>query len=257
MADREKFQKKIDALKTHREKRVCPDHGEYEAFVLPGFGSEILVQRCPKCIEIEQQQIKTEARQHEIQQKLIGAGLQKRELDYSFDTFVAETDDQKKALAVCQQFANSEVIFQKGSCLALFGGLGVGKTGLLASIVRRMIERGLTVRYYVADELYRDIKLTYHHTSKLTERALMDQVCTFDVLLIDEIGLQGGKSNEILTFSAILDMRYRKQLPTVLSSNMSESEIGGFLGNRTWERLRDNGKALQLTGESKRGRRTA
>jgi DNA replication protein DnaC len=51
----------------------------------------------------------------------------------------------------------------------------------------------------------------------------------------------------------IIDKRYRDVKPTILISNLTKAELKGFLGERSFDRLREGGLWVDFLWESFRG----
>jgi DNA replication protein DnaC len=74
------------------------------------------------------------------------------------------------------------------------------------------------------------------------------------LLIIDEIGVQFGSPFETNLMFDILNERYEKLRPTLLLSNLTAPEIKAFLGERIYDRLReDGGQFVPFDWQSHRG----
>ena len=82
----------------------------------------------------------------------------------------------------------------------------------------------------------------------------MDRLSKVGLLIIDEIGIQFGSDTEKLLISEIIDNRYQNLLPTVLISNLDLAGIKSCIGERSYDRLReDGGKVVAFNWDSHRG----
>ena len=78
-----------------------------------------------------------------------------------------------------------------------------------------------------------------------------------DLLIIDEVGVQRGSDFEKETFFDVINERYENMRPTIILSNLTIEEIKVFLGERVFDRLRENGgKAFLLDWPSYRAEAT-
>lgn len=72
------------------------------------------------------------------------------------------------------------------------------------------------------------------------------------LLVIDEVGVQYGTEGEQTILFDVLDLRYRGMLPTILMTNQDLSGMKGFLGERTWDRVRETCRWVPFDWESYR-----
>jgi len=76
-----------------------------------------------------------------------------------------------------------------------------------------------------------------------------------DLLILDEVGIQAGTEFEKNILFDLLNARYERRKPTILISNLEIDEVREFLGERVFDRLReDGGEVIPFTWESHRGR---
>ena len=77
-----------------------------------------------------------------------------------------------------------------------------------------------------------------------------------ELLILDEVGVQFGSETEKLMLFDVLNERYEKRKPCVLLSNLAIDDVKAFLGERVFDRLReDGGEAVAFDWESYRGRK--
>jgi DNA replication protein DnaC len=246
--------------KTETIRKTCAKHGEYTAksFFFPNTNL-MFSSGCPKCEKEEEEKARKRERELKarkealrLQEALQAAGLKKRELEYSFEGFLPLDEMKREALATARRFASSRKLAEAGATLIFHGSLGTGKTHLAAAITRQLVSRRVRCRYATASEVYREYRNTFRKESRETEIECLERLSTYEVLILDEIGLQGGSDAEIRVFSEIVDNRHRNKVSTVLCSNMSLSGIAGFLGARTWSRIQPTMISQELEGKDLR-----
>jgi DNA replication protein DnaC len=67
------------------------------------------------------------------------------------------------------------------------------------------------------------------------------------------VGVQFGSDTEKLMLFDILNERYERRRPTILMSNLPRDEVSAYLGERVFDRLReDGGQFISFTWESYR-----
>ena len=147
------------------------------------------------------------------------------------------------------------------------GNIGTGKTHLASGIVQHVIrQHGAVAVITTAAEIIRVFKRSMARDSGYTEGDVINELASFDLLVIDEIGAQKGSEYELGVLHEIVDRRYQMVLPTVVVSNLpatSKQDADGkptpsleqYIGARALDRLREN-KALLVgfTWASARGR---
>jgi DNA replication protein DnaC len=98
--------------------------------------------------------------------------------------------------------------------------------------------------------LIRRLRDTWGQRGK--EQALLNELAAIDVLVLDDLGRSFGSAFEIVQLTEVIDMRYTKRHPTVITSNKNEPQLKKLLGERAFDRLRHGRRIVPLTGESYR-----
>ena len=173
-----------------------------------------------------------------------------------------------QALETCQGYAdNFGEHFQAGRNLLLCGNVGNGKTHLASSIVQHVIRQHRAVAVITtASEIIRVFKRSMDRNAGYTEGDVINELASFDLLVIDEVGAQAGTHYELSVLHEVLDRRYNLVKPTVLISNLPATSKQGadgrstpsleqYIGARALDRLRENNALLVgFTWASARGR---
>lgn len=179
-------------------------------------------------------------------------GVGKRFIGKTFDTFVAENQEQQRALESCRAVAESVTSGNNRTpSLILCGAPGTGKTHLACAMVQYCLEYGKSVRKANVMQIVRNIKSTWSKDSEHVEEDVISFYSERDLLVIDEIGVQFGSDTERMYIFDIINRRYDAVLPTVLISNLDIDALRVEIGERVIDRLReDSGKLLLFTGVS-------
>ena len=135
--------------------------------------------------------------------------------------------------------------------LLLAGNVGTGKTTLSAAI-------RMTLHYYgVPCKMFRasDFPALFLDNTELTQRQILrGEWC--EVLLLDDIGVEQADikfyGNTIQPFVKIVEERYDRRLPLVVSTNLTSAEIGERYGQRTLDRIREMSVGIKYDGQSYR-----
>lgn len=83
---------------------------------------------------------------------------------------------------------------------------------------------------------------------------MLNQFRNTDLLVLDELGVQFKTEGEQLHLFDIINGRYLDVKPTVLITNLQPSDLRGLLGDRSFDRLLENGgRMFRFEGPSRRG----
>lgn len=227
----------------------CPHHGQFENQLIEAFAGEPQWSDCPRCLfdasNAADSAVSVPAiaqrRARRLNAALLDINLPPRFRTKSLDGYRADTDEQANALAACREYAELfEQHYRAGRSLMLLGGVGTGKTHLAAAIAADVVRQGATVRYITASELIRAIKASFNRDSTRTEQQIYNDMMGFDLLIIDEIGVQHGTDFERNALFEVVNGRYGHVLPTVIISNLGPTELPACLGDRVIDRFREN-----------------
>ena len=177
-----------------------------------------------------------------------------------FSDYVCSTDAQRTAVEAVQAFAaDFEANLKLGRCLAFCGGVGTGKTHLATSLCLDLIYQGFSARYTQAFDVIRAIRETWRRDSCVTELEMVQALSRPHLLVLDEVGVQhkAGESEQMHLFD-VLNRRYLDMKPTLIITNLSAQALEKAIGERAFDRLRENGGQLvQFSWPSYRGTNTA
>lgn len=220
------------------------------------------------------------------------SGIPPRFLTESFSSF--DKGWQDKALAYCKKWAEnfpvdkrpvdypSLYLWAKGESLNPQGN-GTGKTHLSCAIALRIIERwtgaerGCPRIYFVSEpDLFRQIQATYSFTREEekmrdSEDDILRRLISCDLLILDDVGKQKKepKWNPITrkyeelssafvqrTLFGIIDGRYKRKLPMILTANVNGDGLKAHLGDASFDRFFEtiHGKSVCMDGLSYRRR---
>lgn len=230
----------------------CEKHGEYEAKCQEVLGRKFST-GCPDCDaeraaakKIETERRCREARTHRLRELMRGSLIPKRFAGYGFDDYLPPNDGARKALATCKRYAEKfEDRLSMGGGLVLCGTPGTGKTHLACAIANHVIREFYRVALFTSvTKMSRAVKATYSPRADRTEDQVIRDFVAPDLLILDEVGAQRGTETELLLAQEILDERYQEVRPTILISNLPESDLGKYIGDRALDRMYEGGGAI-------------
>ena len=137
--------------------------------------------------------------------------------------------------------------------LILTGHTGVGKTHLAHAIAGEAIKAGASVLYFTAPELFEHLsEVTFNRNYSFEDRDLISKC---DLLIIDDLGTELTNTYTASELFRLIDERIQKKLATVISTNLSASEIKNRYSERISSRIGSSYQLLHLSGDDLRMRK--
>jgi DNA replication protein DnaC len=241
------------------EDRTCDKHGPYTAIKYIGRVWSV----CPVCraeVEAEEKAKKdaeeAEQRVRNWERRLGQSGIPPRFQDRTLENFVAENEAQQKALKFAKSYADEFNEALKTGRSALFVGKpGTGKTHLAAGIGMNLLKKGHPVLFMTVMRAIRRVKDTWGKGREESETEAIAAMVEPHLLILDEVGVQFGSDFEKNLIFDIINERYENRLPTILMSNLPTAEVRAYLGDRVFDRMKEDGGArIVFDWESHRGR---
>lgn len=190
-----------------------------------------------------------------MRNRLRAAGVPPRYESATFEGYRATVEGQKRAFAVLKDYADRFAEHRaEGRSLLLTGGVGTGKTHLMIAVLKQLVEGGFRPRYLSLYDYVASVRETWRRGAEKTEREVITALTEYDLLLLDEVGVQAFSENEIMLVHLLIDGRYQRRLPTVVASNFDAKGIEAAIGERAMDRLREGGgRAIVFDWKSYRG----
>lgn len=135
----------------------------------------------------------------------------------------------------------------------LWGKVGVGKTYLMAALLKLRFSQGYGCARINFDDFCSQIRSTMNNNSRLTEHELVNNMANVDCLFIDDIGLRSKVETDFayLTLYTILDKRQTFRLPTYISTNKDIVSLASTFDARIASRLQ-TATIIHMEGEDRR-----
>lgn len=211
--------------------------------------------------EYEQKRAMQEMKER-IDRLLIDSGIKERFKRRTFDNFVANTEQEKKAKAVAMRYAENflTTVVPKGSCLRFEGTKGTGKTHLAAAIALSLINKGVPVIFKSVADLFLDIRNTFKKGEK-TEEEILDVYKNVDLLVIDDIDKVKYTEWNVSILYQIINDRYENMKPMVITANNGNDDLVKIMtpergisdiAESIVSRLCEDFTVITLTGKDKR-----
>ncbi len=136
---------------------------------------------------------------------------------------------------------------QKGGNLLLLGRTGCGKTFLSNCIAKALLDKGVSVIYFTAGELFRVFEeQTFKKNVNVAE--LHDHIFDCDLLIIDDLGTEFQNSFTTSRLFGCLNERMLRSKSTIISTNLSLEELRDTYSERITSRVFSNYEVIKLIG---------
>jgi DNA replication protein DnaC len=148
--------------------------------------------------------------------------------------------------------------------LLILGPCGAGKTHLAVSILRELIyQQKAEGLFYDFRELLKRIQNSYNSVAQTSEIEILNPVLNCELLVLDDLGAERPTEWVRDTFAYILNSRYNRKLPTVITTNFpdgrkeprvladgtrmhAEESLEDRIGTRLRSRLYEMCKVIQI-----------
>ncbi len=135
------------------------------------------------------------------------------------------TGDNREAVAKAKVLVkNGGSLGGNGKGLLLYGDRGCGKTKLAAIIANDLTKAGQAVLFSTVPELLDNIRESYGSSGKSTQEVTRE-VKTAEVLIMDDLGTERMTTWTSEQLYLIINTRYTKALPTIITTNYAPKEL--------------------------------
>ena len=170
----------------------------------------------------------------------------------SFDVY----DEEQKAampaiIDACRLFIST--FDDKFQNLMLYGPVGTGKTFLTNCIAKELLDRGHSVVYFTAFQLFE--LLSPSHTEENDLRQRSEAVLDSDLLILDDLGTEMLNTFTVSRLFQVLNERALRRRSTIISTNLSLKDFRDLYSERIFSRITSSYTLLKFTGSDIRIRR--
>lgn len=152
----------------------------------------------------------------------------------------------KRAVAECQNFI--EHFDSKPKNLFFYGNTGVGKTFLSNCVAKELLEKGYSVIYFTAFQLF-DILSKGIFDRDADAIAAHQNIFDCDLLIIDDLGTEFSNSFTTSQLFLCINERLLRQKSTIISTNLNLNQMIDMYSERTWSRISSNYSLIKLFGD--------
>ncbi len=151
----------------------------------------------------------------------------------------------QKAVQVSREFVQRfDTSFEN---LLFYGNSGLGKTFLSHCIAKELLESVHSVIYFSARGLFQSLADERFHNSDGVSQ-ITDQICSCDLLVIDDLGTELTNSFVISEFFYCLNERLNNKKSTLISTNLPLKDLRERYSDRISSRIFNSYRAVKFFG---------
>lgn len=151
----------------------------------------------------------------------------------------------KDAVAKCHDFIDT---FDKNfSNLYFYGDTGIGKTFLSNCVAKELMDRGYSVIYFTAFQLF-DILSKGVFRREEEAIAAHQNIFGCDLLIIDDLGTELTNSFTTSQLFLCLNERILRRKSTIISTNLGMNQLADIYSERVLSRISSNYTLIKLFG---------
>ena len=152
----------------------------------------------------------------------------------------------EKNLKLCRTYAAG--FTPDAGNLLFVGGTGLGKTFLAASIARTVADRGCSVCYETASQLFSKLERA-KFSSDEEARKEADKYTAVDLLIIDDLGTEMPGQFVTAALYSLLNDRLLNNKAMVITTNLTVEEVGRRYSQQIASRLYGSFSRLTFVGD--------
>ena len=161
-------------------------------------------------------------------------------------TGLSALDTVQQAVTECQHFIDD--FDNKPKNLFFYGDTGVGKTFLSNCVAKELLEKGYSVIYFTAFQLF-DILSKGVFSKDADAIAAHQNIFDCDLLIIDDLGTEFSNSFTSSQLFLCVNERILRQKSTIISTNLNMNNLVELYSERTLSRISSNYSIIKLFGD--------
>lgn len=168
--------------------------------------------------------------------------------DVSFG-ILERTKFNEKNLKLCIRYAEkfTEMV-EKNQGLLMWGNVGTGKSYAAAAIANYLLSQAIPVVMVSFVEIIKDIE-----SKKMTQDQIISLINCAQLVIFDDLGAERDSSFALEKVYSIIDSRYRKKLPMIVTTNLTMDQMKDEVDIRycrIYDRIFETCYPMQFSGPS-------
>ena len=161
-------------------------------------------------------------------------------------TGLSALETVKRAVTECYRFIYE--FNDKPKNLFFYGDTGVGKTFLSNCVAKELLEKGKSVIYFTAFQLF-DILSKGVFQKNADAINAHQNIFDCDLLIIDDLGTECSNAFTISQLFLCVNERILREKSTIISTNLNMKEMTELYSERTVSRITSNYTIIKLFGD--------
>ncbi|MGL4799463.1 MAG: ATP-binding protein [Cellulosilyticaceae bacterium] len=135
--------------------------------------------------------------------------------------------------------------------LLFLGPTGLGKTFLCNCIAKEILDKGYSVLYLTAQELFSLFEESRFHRDDMEDESknALSTLFTVDLLVIDDFGTEVQNSFTAPDLFHVINTRYLNKKSTIISTNLPSKDLQSLYSDRIISRLFGNYDVCRVFGD--------
>lgn len=172
------------------------------------------------------------------------------EEDMQHWTFANDDLANERITKAMQRYVDSFADLRKsGKGLLLYGAVGTGKTFAACEVANALIDKGYPAYVTNFSRILNTLQGTFD------KQEYIDKLIGYQLLVIDDLGIERGTDFAREQVYNIIDARYRAGLPMIITTNLSIDKLKNpenISEARIYDRVLERCFPVEVTGQSRR-----
>lgn len=161
---------------------------------------------------------------------------------------ISPYENMKSVYAECRTFCTDFSVSNKN--LYFYGSSGTGKTFMASCIANELLSNGFSVVYQSAYKLFQFMEdYKFCRIDRQDNETLFNSVYNADLLIIDDLGTEFGTAYTCAVLFDILNTRLLNEKSTIISTNLSFSNLESKYTDRVASRIIGSFDILRFFGD--------
>lgn len=205
--------------------------------------------RCDRDREAAEKQQELDRKAMERVDRLRKASLMDEKLKKASFSNFQTTKHNARNLKLCKRYAEAfDEMVAKNQGLIFWGDVGTGKSFAAACIANYLLDRGVPV---IMTSLVKLLEIIQGGEER--ESDIISRMNSAKLVIFDDLGAERNTDYALEKIYNIIDSRSRRELPMVLTTNLSIAEMqdeGDRRYSRIYDRIFETCYPMQFTGTS-------